>query len=219
MSKDNKIAGTYEVSPAAGYTGDVAPATAWKILSERKDAVLIDVPHPGGMELCRPARSRVDRQEAGAARMAGLSEHAAQSRVRVGAFGRDRGQGCAAALSVQEWSPIGRGGESHDRGRLQYVSQRGGRLRGSAGRASQARLGGGMEGSGTSVETNLNKIHISDVGQRRSVSVKRVWRGPKWTMRAERSWKRTGRASAIGSARKSATRPSRPGSAKSSSAS
>ena len=43
MSNDNKIAGTYQVSPAAGYTGDVAPATAWKILSERKDAVLIDV--------------------------------------------------------------------------------------------------------------------------------------------------------------------------------
>lgn len=43
MSKDNKIAGTYEVSPAAGYTGDVAPATAWKILTEHKDAVLIDV--------------------------------------------------------------------------------------------------------------------------------------------------------------------------------
>jgi rhodanese-related sulfurtransferase len=43
MSNDNKFAGTYQVSPAAGYTGDVAPATAWKILSERKDAVLIDV--------------------------------------------------------------------------------------------------------------------------------------------------------------------------------
>lgn len=43
MSKDNKIAGTYEVSPAAGYAGDVAPATAWKILTEHKDAVLIDV--------------------------------------------------------------------------------------------------------------------------------------------------------------------------------
>jgi rhodanese-related sulfurtransferase len=43
MSNDNKIAGTYEVSPAAGYAGDVAPTTAWKILSERKDAVLIDV--------------------------------------------------------------------------------------------------------------------------------------------------------------------------------
>jgi rhodanese-related sulfurtransferase len=43
MSKDNNIAGTYEVLPAAGYAGDVAPATAWKILSERKDAVLIDV--------------------------------------------------------------------------------------------------------------------------------------------------------------------------------
>jgi rhodanese-related sulfurtransferase len=42
MAKDNKIAGTYEVSPAAGYAGDVAPTTAWKILSEQKDAVLID---------------------------------------------------------------------------------------------------------------------------------------------------------------------------------
>ena len=39
----NKIAGTYEVTPAAGYAGDVSPKTAWKILSERKDAVLIDV--------------------------------------------------------------------------------------------------------------------------------------------------------------------------------
>jgi len=42
MAKDNKIAGTYEVSPATGYAGDVAPTTAWKILSENKDAVLID---------------------------------------------------------------------------------------------------------------------------------------------------------------------------------
>jgi rhodanese-related sulfurtransferase len=40
---NNKIAGTYEVSPAAGYAGNVAPSTAWKILSENKDAVLIDV--------------------------------------------------------------------------------------------------------------------------------------------------------------------------------
>jgi rhodanese-related sulfurtransferase len=43
MSNDKQIAGTYQVSPAAGYTGDVAPTTAWKILSERKDAILIDV--------------------------------------------------------------------------------------------------------------------------------------------------------------------------------
>jgi rhodanese-related sulfurtransferase len=43
MSNDNNIAGTYQVSPAASYTGDVAPATAWKILSDLKDAVLIDV--------------------------------------------------------------------------------------------------------------------------------------------------------------------------------
>jgi rhodanese-related sulfurtransferase len=39
----SKIAGTYQVTPVAGYAGDVAPATAWKILSENKDAVLIDV--------------------------------------------------------------------------------------------------------------------------------------------------------------------------------
>lgn len=43
MSKDNKIADTFEVSPAAGYAGDVTPAVAWKILGELKDAVLIDV--------------------------------------------------------------------------------------------------------------------------------------------------------------------------------
>lgn len=43
MSNDNKIAGAYEVSPAVGYTGDVTPAVAWKILGEHKDAILIDV--------------------------------------------------------------------------------------------------------------------------------------------------------------------------------
>ncbi len=43
MSNDNSIAGTYVVSPAAGYAGDVAPAMAWQLLSERKDAILIDV--------------------------------------------------------------------------------------------------------------------------------------------------------------------------------
>jgi rhodanese-related sulfurtransferase len=43
MSKDNTISGAYEVSPAYGYAGDVSPRTAWKILSERPDAVLIDV--------------------------------------------------------------------------------------------------------------------------------------------------------------------------------
>lgn len=43
MSKDNTISGAYEVSPASGYAGDVAPKTAWKILTERSEAVLIDV--------------------------------------------------------------------------------------------------------------------------------------------------------------------------------
>jgi rhodanese-related sulfurtransferase len=39
----NQISGTYEVTPVSGYAGDVSPRTAWKILTERKDAVLIDV--------------------------------------------------------------------------------------------------------------------------------------------------------------------------------
>jgi rhodanese-related sulfurtransferase len=43
MSNDNKIAGTYEVSPAPGYAGNVSPLTAWKILEEHRNAILIDV--------------------------------------------------------------------------------------------------------------------------------------------------------------------------------
>ena len=43
MSNDNTIARSYDASPAADYAGDVRPATAWKILNEHKDAVLIDV--------------------------------------------------------------------------------------------------------------------------------------------------------------------------------
>jgi rhodanese-related sulfurtransferase len=43
MSNDNTIARSYDASPATGYAGDVRPSTAWKILSERQDAVLIDV--------------------------------------------------------------------------------------------------------------------------------------------------------------------------------
>ena len=43
MSKDNEIAGTYQVSPAAGYAGDVVPATAWKILDDLEGAALVDV--------------------------------------------------------------------------------------------------------------------------------------------------------------------------------
>jgi len=43
MTKDNKIVGTYQVSPAAGYAGDVTPQAAWKILNEIEGAVLIDV--------------------------------------------------------------------------------------------------------------------------------------------------------------------------------
>jgi rhodanese-related sulfurtransferase len=43
MATDNKIVGTYEVSPASGYAGDVAPGTALKILNEVGDAILVDV--------------------------------------------------------------------------------------------------------------------------------------------------------------------------------
>ena len=86
MSNDNKIAGTYEVSPAAGYAGDVAPATAWKILSEHKDAVLIDV------------RTRAEWNYVGLPDLESIGkkpallewqvfpEHAAQSGIRVDAL-------------------------------------------------------------------------------------------------------------------------------------
>ena len=43
MSNDKTIADTYEVSPTSGYAGDITPEVAWKILSERKDVVLVDV--------------------------------------------------------------------------------------------------------------------------------------------------------------------------------
>jgi rhodanese-related sulfurtransferase len=43
MSKDNKIADTYEVSPASGYGGDVQPETALKILTDVPNAILVDV--------------------------------------------------------------------------------------------------------------------------------------------------------------------------------
>jgi rhodanese-related sulfurtransferase len=40
---NNKITDAYEVFTTTGYAGDVTPSIAWKILSENKDAVLIDV--------------------------------------------------------------------------------------------------------------------------------------------------------------------------------
>lgn len=43
MSNDSAIAATYDATPAAGYAGDVSPATAWKILSDNNKAILIDV--------------------------------------------------------------------------------------------------------------------------------------------------------------------------------
>jgi rhodanese-related sulfurtransferase len=43
MANDKTIADTYEVSPAAGYAGDVEAQTAFEILRESKDAVLVDV--------------------------------------------------------------------------------------------------------------------------------------------------------------------------------
>ena len=120
---NNKIAGTYEVSPAAGYAGDVAPATAWKILSENKDAVLIDVPHARRMELCGPARAG-SRSARSRRCSSGRSFPSMQPNPEfVSALGdAHRGQGYAAAVSVSEWGEVGCGGESHDRSRIQYVS-------------------------------------------------------------------------------------------------
>src|SRR3954467_15817225 len=59
MSK-TRIAGTYDVSAAPGYAGDVTPATAWKILSENKDAVLIDcLAHAQGNYVGRPGPASI----------------------------------------------------------------------------------------------------------------------------------------------------------------
>jgi rhodanese-related sulfurtransferase len=43
MANTEDIAGSYRVSPAAGYAGDIAPTEAWKLLGDRRDAILIDV--------------------------------------------------------------------------------------------------------------------------------------------------------------------------------
>ena len=43
MANNEDIAGKYRVSPAGGYAGDIAPTDAWKLLGDRKDAILVDV--------------------------------------------------------------------------------------------------------------------------------------------------------------------------------
>ena len=104
MSKDNKIAGTYEVSPASGYAGDVAPATAWKILSEHKDAVLIDVRTRAEWNYVGLPDLDAAGQEAGAGRVAGLPEHAAQPGVRgraCRARSRTRRRRCCFSVGVE----------------------------------------------------------------------------------------------------------------------
>jgi hypothetical protein len=118
MSKDNKIADRFEVSPAAGYAGDVTPAVAWKILGELKDAILIDV------------RTRAEWNYVGVPDLAGLDKKPGLVEWQVFPsmqvnpdFGGAGGQGGPAALSVSKWGEIGRGGESHGRGRIQYVFQ------------------------------------------------------------------------------------------------
>src|SRR5688572_15868058 len=37
------LANRYSIAPATGYAGDVSPATAWRMLSELPDAILVDV--------------------------------------------------------------------------------------------------------------------------------------------------------------------------------
>jgi hypothetical protein len=118
MSKDNKIAGTYEVSPAAGYAGDVAPATAWKILSENKDAVLIDVrTRPEWNYVGLPTRRTLARNRRCSN---GRSSQLQPPGIRGRAFGRPPRQK-APLHFITKWSSIGRGGES-SRGRTVRVS-------------------------------------------------------------------------------------------------
>src|SRR5690349_25155242 len=103
--------------------------------------------------------------------MAGVSQHAAQPGIRGRALGRAPRQGSAAAVHLQERSTFGRGGESHDRGRLQYMSQRSRRLRGAPECAGQARHIRGMEGSGTSLETNtMNRIQAPVTGNNKNAA-------------------------------------------------
>jgi len=37
------LASRYSIAPATGYAGDVSPQTAWRMLSELPDAILVDV--------------------------------------------------------------------------------------------------------------------------------------------------------------------------------
>src|SRR5690349_6238033 len=110
------------------------------------------------MELRRASRPRDCRQEAGTAGVAGLPQHATESGVCDGSLRSCHRQGYSAPLSVSERRPLGRGRESDDRGGLQCVSECGGRLRGAAGRAGQARHGGRLESGRTSVETDLTRF-------------------------------------------------------------
>lgn len=43
MPDAKDLASRYGIAPATGYAGDVSPATAWRMLSELPDAILVDV--------------------------------------------------------------------------------------------------------------------------------------------------------------------------------
>ncbi len=43
MADAKDLASRYGIAPATGYSGDVSPQTAWRMLSELPDATLIDV--------------------------------------------------------------------------------------------------------------------------------------------------------------------------------
>ena len=43
MPDAKDLANRYGIAPATGYAGDVSPATAWRMLSELPDAILVDV--------------------------------------------------------------------------------------------------------------------------------------------------------------------------------
>jgi rhodanese-related sulfurtransferase len=43
MSLAVDIAERYEIAPAAGYAGDVSPITAWQMLEQVRDCIMVDV--------------------------------------------------------------------------------------------------------------------------------------------------------------------------------
>jgi rhodanese-related sulfurtransferase len=43
MPNAQELTSRYSIAPATGYAGDVTPSTAWRMLNEMPDAILVDV--------------------------------------------------------------------------------------------------------------------------------------------------------------------------------